>query len=161
VFGLSKGYWFSGADIHQILCLANLCSCRDWCFFISRGNFLPAIEFQLSAFFSPSLLPEPGDDGPPWLTLLGRTRDSLWSLDLFGCESVTLRTHWVLVVMDHCSRRIIGFGIHAGTVKARRCAGCSSKRSEGDQLSTSISVPITTPCTGFTHGKRICERSTS
>jgi hypothetical protein len=27
-----------------------------------------------------------------------------------------LRSHWVLVVMDHYSRRIIGFGIHAGVV---------------------------------------------
>jgi hypothetical protein len=27
-----------------------------------------------------------------------------------------LRTHWVLVVMDHYTRRIIGFGIHAGMV---------------------------------------------
>src|SRR5215471_12493866 len=32
------------------------------------------------------------------------------------CESVTLRTHWVLVVMDHYTRRIIGFGIQAGVV---------------------------------------------
>ena len=27
-----------------------------------------------------------------------------------------LRTHWVLVVMDQYTRRIIGFGVHAGTV---------------------------------------------
>jgi hypothetical protein len=26
----------------------------------------------------------------------------------------TLRTHWVLVVMDQFTRRIIGFGIHSG-----------------------------------------------
>jgi putative transposase len=37
-------------------------------------------------------------------------------VDLFRCESATLRTHWVLVVMDQCTRRIIGFGVHAGTV---------------------------------------------
>ena len=43
-------------------------------------------------------------------------KDSLWSIDLFRCESATLRTHWVLVVMDQYSRRIIGFGVHAGTV---------------------------------------------
>ena len=59
---------------------------------------------------------QPGADGPSWLTFLGQTKDSLWSLDLFRCESVMLRTHWVLVVMDHCSRRIVGFGIHAGVV---------------------------------------------
>jgi transposase len=36
-------------------------------------------------------------------------KNSLWSMDLFQCESATLRTHWVLVVMDQYTRRIIGF----------------------------------------------------
>jgi putative transposase len=54
--------------------------------------------------------------GPSWLTFLGHMKDSLWSMDLFRCESVTLRTYWVLVVMDQYTRRIIGFGVHAGTV---------------------------------------------
>src|SRR5579864_8558254 len=43
-------------------------------------------------------------------------KDSLWRMDLFRCESGTLRTHWVLVIMDQYTRRIIGFGVHAGTV---------------------------------------------
>jgi len=34
-----------------------------------------------------------------WLTFLGHLKDSLWSIDLFHCESTTLRTHWILVVM--------------------------------------------------------------
>ncbi len=44
----------------------------------------------------------PGQDsgGPSWLTFLGHMKDSLWSIDLFRCELATLRTHWVLVVMD-------------------------------------------------------------
>src|SRR5438128_11774602 len=50
------------------------------------------------------------------LTVLGHAKDSLWSLDLFRCESAVLRTHWVLVVMDHCTRRIVGFGVHRGVV---------------------------------------------
>ena len=33
---------------------------------------------------------------------------------MFRCESLTLKSHWVMVVMDQCTRRIIGFGIHAG-----------------------------------------------
>jgi hypothetical protein len=37
-------------------------------------------------------------------------------MDLSRCESATLRTHWILVVMDRYSRRIIGFGVHAGAV---------------------------------------------
>ena len=35
---------------------------------------------------------------------------------MFRCESAVLRTHWVLVVMDHCTRRIVGFGVHRGIV---------------------------------------------
>ena len=54
--------------------------------------------------------PVPESSGPSWLTLLGHTKDSLWSVDLFRCESATLRTHWVLVVMDQYTRTIIGFG---------------------------------------------------
>ena len=60
--------------------------------------------------------PESNGGGPSWLTFLGHTKDSLWSCDLFRCESASLRTHWVLVVMDQFSRRIIGFGIHRGSV---------------------------------------------
>src|SRR5215472_4003824 len=60
--------------------------------------------------------PESDSGSPSWLTFLGHMKDSLWSMDLFRCESASLRTHWVLVVMDQYSRRIIGFGVHAGTV---------------------------------------------
>ena len=63
--------------------------------------------------------PGPGGSGPSWLTFLGHTKDSLWSMDLFRCESAVLRSHWVLVVMDHYTRRIIGFGVHAGIVDGR------------------------------------------
>jgi putative transposase len=60
--------------------------------------------------------PAPETSGPSWLAFLGPTKDSLWSADLFRCESLTLRTHWVLVVMDQFTRRIVGFGIHSGIV---------------------------------------------
>jgi transposase InsO family protein len=60
--------------------------------------------------------PIPHSGGPSWLTFIGHLKDSLWSIDLFRCESVTLRTHWILVVMDQCTRGIIGFGVHAGAV---------------------------------------------
>src|SRR6266478_8992667 len=53
--------------------------------------------------------PEPASRGPSWLTFIGHLKDSLWSVDLFRCESATLRTHWVLVVMDQYTRRIMGF----------------------------------------------------
>jgi transposase InsO family protein len=63
-------------------------------------------------------------------------------MDLFRCESATLRTHWVLVVMDQYTRRIIGFGVHAGTVdgvalcrmfnRAIRGQGCLPKYFSSD-----------------------------
>lgn len=40
--------------------------------------------------------PAPDSAGPSWLTVLGQVKNSLWSLDLFRCESAILRTHWVL-----------------------------------------------------------------
>jgi len=60
--------------------------------------------------------PYAGGDGPSWLSFLGHTKDSLWSIDLFRCESILLQTHWVLVIMDQYTRRIVGFGVHAGDV---------------------------------------------
>ncbi len=63
--------------------------------------------------------PAPHSGGPSWLTFLGHAKDSLWSIDLFRCESANLRSHWVLVVMDQYTRRIVGFGIHAGIVDGR------------------------------------------
>jgi transposase InsO family protein len=47
-------------------------------------------------------------------SFIGHTKDSLWSLDLFRCESAMLRTYWVLVVMDQFTRRIVGFAVHRG-----------------------------------------------
>jgi hypothetical protein len=55
--------------------------------------------------------PEAGTDGPSWLSFIGHMKDSLWSVDLFRCESIVLRSHWVMVVMDVFTRRIIGFGV--------------------------------------------------
>ena len=65
--------------------------------------------------------PDPNNRGPSWLTTIGHAKDSLWSrdagpVDLFRCESIVLKSHWVMVVMDQYTRRIIGFGVHAGSV---------------------------------------------
>lgn len=60
--------------------------------------------------------PDPGNRGPSWLTTIGHAKDSLWSVDLFRCESILLKSYWVMVVMDQCTRRIIGFGVCAGNV---------------------------------------------
>ena len=59
--------------------------------------------------------PDPGSGGPSWLTFLGNSKDSLWSVDLFRRESLILRTHWVMVVMDQYTRRIVGFAVCCGS----------------------------------------------
>ncbi|MEO7163731.1 MAG: hypothetical protein ABI041_12500, partial [Bdellovibrionia bacterium] len=43
-------------------------------------------------------------------------KDDLWSMDLFRCESILLKTHWVMIAMDHYTRRIIGVAVHAGNL---------------------------------------------
>ena len=58
--------------------------------------------------------PIPGGTGPSWVSFIGHTTDSLWSVDLFRCESIVLRSDWV--VMDQCTRRLVGVGVHRGPV---------------------------------------------
>jgi putative transposase len=50
------------------------------------------------------------------LSFIGHTIVSLWSVDLFRCESIVLRRYWALVVMDQCTRRLVGIGVQCGTV---------------------------------------------
>jgi hypothetical protein len=77
---------------------------------------IPIDKDEVRRILAAHYRPEKDSGGPSWLTFIGHMKDSLWSVDLFRCESATLRTHWVLVVMDQYTRRIIGFGVHAGTV---------------------------------------------
>ncbi len=60
--------------------------------------------------------PDPANRGRSWLATLGHAKDSLWSVDLFRCESILLKSHWVMVIMDQYSRRIIGSAVHTGNV---------------------------------------------
>ena len=68
--------------------------------------------------------PAPGGTGPSWVSFIGQTTDSLWSVDLFRCESLVRRSDWVLVVMDQFTRRLIGIGVQGGAVTAPTSAGC-------------------------------------
>jgi putative transposase len=56
----------------------------------------------------------PPGAGPSWLNAIGNAKDALWSMDLFCTESILLQTHWVMVVMDHFTREIIGIAVSAG-----------------------------------------------
>jgi putative transposase len=68
----------------------------------------------VSRVLSKHYRPAPGGAGP--LSFIGHTKDSLWSVDLFRCESIVLRSYWVLVVMDQFTRRLVGIGVHHGSV---------------------------------------------
>jgi len=63
----------------------------------------------LAKHYTPS-----GNNGPSWLTFIGHMKDSLWSIDFFRAESIILKSHWIMVIMDQFSRRIIGFATHCG-----------------------------------------------
>jgi transposase InsO family protein len=82
--------------------------------------------------------PEPDSAGPSWLTALGHAKDSLWSLDLFRCESAVLR--WVLVVMDQCTRRIVGFGVHRGVVDGLGLCRMFNRATRGQTPPTHLSA---------------------
>jgi putative transposase len=61
----------------------------------------------------------PGDSGsagPSWLIFIAQARDSLWSIDLFRCESILLHSHWVMLVMDVFTRRIVGFSAERAVI---------------------------------------------
>lgn len=60
--------------------------------------------------------PDPRNDGPSWLVTIGHIKDSLWSMDLFRCESLLLKSFWVLLVMDVFTRRIVGIGVEPADI---------------------------------------------
>ena len=78
--------------------------------------------------------PEPGSNGPSWLCFIGHAKDSLWSLDLFRCESILLRTHWIMVVINLFTRRIIGFGVEPENIDGISVCRMSNRAIAGQRL---------------------------
>ena len=101
--------------------------------------------------------PELDSTGHSWLTFIGHLKDSLWSIDLFRCESATLRTYWVLVVMDQYTRRIIGFGVHVGVVDGVALCRMFNQAIRGHHVMRSTSAPTTIRSIDLSNGKPICE----
>ena len=81
-----------------------------------------------------------GMEGPSWLTFIGQAKDSLWSLDLFRCESILLRSYWVMVVMDIFTRRIIGFGIERANIDGISVCRMFNRAIAGQPLPRRIST---------------------
>jgi putative transposase len=84
--------------------------------------------------------PNGGDNGPSWLTFLGHMKDSLWSLDLFCCESLNLTTYWVMVVMDQHTRKIIGMAVNKGHIDGLTACIMFSKITKGKNLPIYLST---------------------
>jgi putative transposase len=107
---------------------------------VSHSTGISISEQTVRMILRTNLKPNPGD-GPSWQSFIGNQVDSLWSLDLFRCESIHLRSFWVMVVMDVYSRKIIGYSI-----QAKACTGESLCRMLGEILSTSANIPKRVVC---------------
>jgi len=85
----------------------------------------------------------PGDcgfNGPSWLTFIGHLKDSLWCVDLFRCESILLRSHWVLVVMDVFTRRLVGFGVERAYIDGASVCRMFNHAIAGEALPKRVST---------------------
>jgi len=85
-----------------------------------------------------------GSGGPSWLTLVAQAKDRLWSVDLFRVESILLRSHWLMLVTDVFTRRIIGFGVKPAEIDGVSVfVGCSIAPSPASHY-RNTSAPIMT-----------------
>ena len=81
-----------------------------------------------------------GTNGPSWLTFIAHAKDSLWSLDLFRCESILLRSHWVMLVMDVCTRRLVGFGVERANIDGVSVCRMFNRAIAGQRLPKHVST---------------------
>jgi hypothetical protein len=57
----------------------------------------------------------------------------LWSVDFFRCESILLKSYWIMVVMDVFTRRIIGLWRRGGgSRRSRHLPDVQSRDREAD-----------------------------
>ena len=106
----------------------------------------------------------PGDSGtggPSWLTFIARATDSLWSADLFRCESILPRSHWVLLVMDVFTAASLVLASSVDPSTASPYVGCSIAPSLASAY-RNTSALITIRCFAFIAGSPtyVCSRST-
>jgi transposase InsO family protein len=92
------------------------CGCRKIAEQISRAFAIEINKDVVRRILIRHYRPTSGGDGPSWLAVIGHAKDSLWSVDLFRCESILLKSYWVMAVMDVFTRRIIGFGVAAANL---------------------------------------------
>src|ERR1700740_1696928 len=61
-------------------------------------------------------VPRPAAPSSFTVTLIAHAKDSVWCVDLFRVESILMRSHWVMLVMDVFTRRTVGFGIAPASI---------------------------------------------
>ena len=81
-----------------------------------------------------------GTDGPSWLTFIGDMKDGLWSVDLFRCESILLYSHWVLLVMDVHTRRLVGFDVERANIDGVSVCRMFNRAIAGQRLPKRVST---------------------
>jgi putative transposase len=91
----------------------------------------------LATHYRPS---ESGTDGPSWLTFIGQVKDSLWCVDLFRCESILLQSHWVLLVMDVYTRRLVGFDVECAIIDGVSVGRMFNRAIAGQSLPKRVST---------------------
>jgi len=74
---------------------------------ITLGFGIPIDRDVVRRILAARYEPPPNSAGPSWLSALSHAKDSLWTVDLFRCESAVLHTRWVLVdgPLDPAHRR--------------------------------------------------------
>ena len=84
--------------------------------------------------------PKRGGDGPSWLAAVAEARDSIWSVDLFRCESIILKSFWVMIVMDVSTRRIVGFGVEPAHIDGISVCRMFNQARSGQSLPKRLST---------------------
>ena len=95
------------------------CDLRPSCGFTKPWSAAFGVEVNkdvVRRFLQQHYAGSPRGNGSSWLTALAHAKDSLWSLDLFRCESILLQSCRVMVIIDVFSRRFVGFAVERGAV---------------------------------------------
>lgn len=90
--------------------------CRKIAEQIAQAFGIPIDKDVVRRILAQHYRPESDGDGISWLTAIAHAKDSLWSIDLFRCESILLHSYWVMVVIDVFSRRLIGLAVERGNL---------------------------------------------
>ena len=92
----------------------------------------------LAACYRPD--PQRRGPGPSLAHIPWSCKDSLWSVDLFRCESITLQSHWVIIALDQYTRRIVGFGVHRRHVDGRTLCRMFNSATAGHPTPLTVST---------------------